>query len=78
MFTWPPLHTTTFAGVFTTGVGFTLMLKVCELPWHPFASGVTVMFDVIALFPLLVALNPLILSVPDVPVPIVPLLLLQL
>ena len=72
------LQTVMSAGAVTPGVGLTVILKVCAVPWQPLAVGVTVITAVAAVLPVLVAVNALILLEPEAAIPIELLLLLQL
>ena len=62
----------------TLGVGFTVMVKFCAAPGHPFANGVTVIVAVTGALVVLIAVNDGISPVPLAPRPIAVLLLLQL
>ena len=62
-----PLHTTWSDGSFTLGVGFTVIVKVSVGPLQttvPVNKGVTVMVEVTAKLPLLVAVNGAISPLP--------------
>ena len=67
-----------FGKVPTVGVGLTLIIKLCEIPLHPFANGVTVTVEVTATVPVFVAVNDPISPVPAAAMPILPLLVTQL
>ena len=77
-FTIALLQTVMSAGTVTDGVGLTVILKVCGVPGHPFAVGVTVTTAVAAVFPLLVAVNETMLPEPDAAMPMELFVLLQL
>lgn len=62
----------------TVGVGFTVKVNEAGVPTHPFAVGVTVMFEVIGAVPLLVALNGAIFPLPLLASPMDVLLFVQL
>lgn len=53
-----------FAGTTTVGVGFTVIEYVLGVPVQPLAVGVTVMVEVTAAEPVLVAVNAGVLPVP--------------
>ena len=74
-----PLHTVWLVGdTVITGVGFTFMVNVCIGPGQLFAVGVTVKLAVAVAVPVLTAVNDVIpLLVPEAPVPIEVLLLVQ-
>ena len=65
------------AGTVTAGVGSTVILKVCAVPWQPLAVGVTVITAVAAVLPVLIAVKAPMLPVPEAAIPIELLLLLQ-
>lgn len=71
------LHTVTFAGTVTVGVGLTVIVYVETGPTHVFAVGVTVTVPEIVKAVVLVAVNPGVLPEPLAPRPIAVLLLLQ-
>ena len=73
-----PLHNVWFAGVVTVGVGLTVMVKVCGVPGHALADGVTVIVPAIAVVPAFVAVKAAILPVPVDARPIAVLLFVQL
>ena len=58
-------------GKITKGDGLIAMVKLLGFPIQPFTVGVTVMFEVIVLFPLFIALKALMLPLPDDANPIV-------
>ena len=61
-----------------TGLGFTVILKVCVSPWHPEKLGVTVNMPIVGVEPVLVAVNEgRELPDPLAPMPIDVLLLFQ-
>ncbi len=62
----------------TLGVGFTVIVKVCEGPLHPLAKGVTFKFAVTGETPLLIVVKEGIFPVPDAAKPIEGLSLVQL
>ena len=67
----------TSAGVrvlFNTGVGLTVIVKLCGVPAHPSNEGVTVIVDVTGAVPEFVAVNEGILPVPLAPRPMLVLL----
>ena len=74
-----PLHTVWLVGdTVITGVGFTLMVNVCAAPGQLLAVGVTVKLPAVGAVPVLVAVKEDIpLLVPEAPVPIEVLLLVQ-
>ncbi len=60
-----PLHTTSFAGTLTAGVGLTVMVKLCGMPVHPLAVGVTVIVAITGAVVLLITVKlAMLLSVP--------------
>jgi len=59
------------------GGAFTVTVKVCDIPAHPFADGVTVITPVIDAVLLLVAVKEDIFPVPDAPRPMAVLELTQ-
>ena len=73
-----PLHKAWFEGAVTVGVGLTVIVKVCAVPPQPDADGVTVMVDVTAVVPALVAVKLAMLPLPLAPRPIAVLLFVQL
>ena len=54
-----------------------MIVKVCGVPGHPFAVGVTVMVEVTGVVPAFTALNAAMLPEPDAASPMVALLLVQ-
>jgi hypothetical protein len=64
-----PLHTTTFAGWVTVGVGLTVMVNVWGCPEQPSATGVTVIVATTGTVPVLTALKVAIFPVPLAPNP---------
>jgi len=73
-----PLHNAWLAGSATSGIGFTVMVKLCAVPGQPLAVGVTVMVAVMGALVVLVAVNTGIFPVPLAARPIAVLLLVQL
>ena len=77
-----PEHKAWFAGAFTVGVGFTVMVKFCGVPAHVAPAlvydGVTVIVPVIGVVPALVAVKLGMLPLPLAPKPIAVLLFDQL
>ena len=73
-----PLHNVWLLTALTVGVGFTVMVKVVELPGQPLADVLTVMVAVIGALVLLIAVNDPMLPVPEAAKPIVGLLFVQL
>lgn len=73
-----PLHTLSFAGCATFGIGLTVMVNVSGVPGQPAAVGVTVMVAVTGVLPLLLAVNAGIFPVPLAARPIEVLLFVQL
>ena len=73
-----PLHNVCGGTAVTSGVGFTVIVKVTGVPGQPFAVGVTVTVEVIGTVPVLTAVNVPILPVPEVPRPVAVLSLVQL
>jgi hypothetical protein len=73
-----PLQTVWLTGTNTVGTGFTVMVKNREVPWQPFATGVTVMKPDCGTLPVLTGLKEGILPVPLAARPIEGLLLVQL
>ena len=71
------LQSTLLAGVFTVGVGFTVILNTLAEPLQPFAVGVIVILAVDGLLPVFVAVKVPILPVPLDARPIAAMLLLQ-
>lgn len=65
-----PLQTNWLAGSTTSGVGFTVMVKLCEAPGQPFAEGVTVIVAVTGALVRLIALNAGIFPAPPAAKPI--------
>jgi hypothetical protein len=61
---WIPLHKDWLSTAFTTGVGFTKMVKVMGAPGQPLALGVTVMVAVTGALVVLVALKLAMLPFP--------------
>lgn len=49
----------------TVGVGLTVIVKLMDDPWHPFAVGVTVMVAVTGELPVLTAVNDVIRVDPE-------------
>ena len=60
------------------GVGFTVMVKICEAPVQPFAVGVTVKVAVTGVVPVLTAVNDPMLPLPEAGSPMELLLFVQL
>ena len=58
------------AGTVTTGVGFTVIVKLAGAPVHPFKVGVTVMVPDIGVTPVFVAVKAGVFPVPLAPRPI--------
>jgi hypothetical protein len=73
-----PLHNAWLDIVFTTGVGFTVIVNVPLVPVQPFADGVTVIVAVTGTEPVFAAANEDILPVPFAARPIDGVLLVQL
>jgi hypothetical protein len=78
-----PLHTVSFDGPATVGVGFTIIVNTCGVPKHVTAlnvySGVTVIVAVTGTFVILVAVKDgIVLLVPLAAKPILIVLLVQL
>lgn len=65
------------ATAFTVGVGFTCISNVVGVPVHPFADGVTVTVDVMAVVPVFVAVKEAMLPIPVPLSPVAVLLLAQ-
>jgi hypothetical protein len=65
-----PLHCTKLVIALTVGVGFTVMVKVFEVPGHPLAVGVTVMVATIGVVPVFTAVNAGMVLEPDPTIPI--------
>ena len=61
----------------TTGFGLTVIVNVVEGPGQAFAVGVTVIVDVITALVVFATVNVFISPVPDAPIPIAVLLLVQ-
>ena len=72
-----PAHTVWFAIAFTAGVGFTVMVKLTDVPPQPVEIGVTVMVAVIGAVVVLVAIKLGMLPVPEAARPMAVLLLVQ-
>ena len=72
-----PLHTRMLFGMFSLGVGFTVMLKLSGAPVQPFAAAVTAMIATTGVVPLLIAVNAGTSPIPEPPRPIVVLLFVQ-
>jgi hypothetical protein len=72
------LHKTWLAGCTTSGVGFTVMVKLCAGPVQLFASGVTMMVAVTGALVILTAVNDGIFPVPLAAKPMETSLLVQL
>jgi hypothetical protein len=72
-----PLHTVWLATEVTVGVGFTVIVNVCEPPIQVLAEGTTEIIPSVAIVPALVAVNEGILPLPDMPRPIVGLVFVQ-
>jgi hypothetical protein len=72
-----PLHTVWLVTADTVGVGFIVMVKICDGPLHVNADGVTVNVPAIGVVPLLVPVNAGMFPVPDEAIPIEELLLFQ-
>jgi hypothetical protein len=64
-----PLHMVCAVGVLTVGVGFTVILKFCEVPIQPLAVGITMTLAVSGVAPAFIAVKEAILPVPDAPRP---------
>jgi hypothetical protein len=62
----------------TVGEGLTVIVNVCGVPGHPLAVGVTVIVDVTAVVPVLMALKAAMLPLPLAASPMDVLLLVQL
>ena len=60
-----PLQITILDGTVTVGVGFTVMVYVLAVPGQLFTVGVTVIVELIGEVPVLVALKPAMLPVPE-------------
>ena len=73
-----PLHFVWSAGLSTVGVGLTVMVKETGVPGQPLAVGVTSIVPVIAVFPVLVAVNEAISPVPLAAKPMAVLVFVQL
>jgi hypothetical protein len=73
-----PLHTVCAEGTVTSGVGLTVMVKLCAVPIQPAAVGVTVMAALSGTMPVLTAVKAAMLPLPVAPRPTVVLLLDQL
>ena len=73
-----PLHTGWSVGLSTVGVGLTVMVKETGVPGQPLAVGVTSIIPLIAVFPVLVAVNEAISPVPLAPNPMAVLSFVQL
>jgi hypothetical protein len=59
-----PLQSAWFPGTITLGVGFTVIVRFCDIPIHPFAVGLTVIVAVIGAAVLFVAVKAAILPAP--------------
>ena len=73
-----PLHNVWLEGAVTLGVGFTVILKLCEVPVQLLAVGVTVIVAVTAAVPRLVAVNDAIFPEPEDARPILEVVFVQL
>lgn len=73
-----PLHSVWFDTVFTTGVGFTVIVSVLAVPVQPFADGVTVIVAVTGALVVFVAVNAGMLPAPLAARPIEVVLFVQL
>jgi hypothetical protein len=73
-----PLQRVWLAGCATSGVGLTVMVKLCAVPGHPLAVGVTVIVAVTGALVVLIAVNDGIFPLPLAASPIVGSLLVQL
>ncbi len=73
-----PLHKAWLAGIVISGVGFTVMVKLCAIPVQPNTEGVTVIVAVMGILVVLIAVNAGIFPVPLAVKPIEVLLLVQL
>ena len=73
-----PLHLVWLVGLVAVGVGLTVMVKVDGTPGQPVDVGVTVIVPVIAVFPVLVAVNEAISPVPLAAKPMAALVFIQL
>ena len=72
-----PLQSAWLDGTITLGVGYTVIVKFCDIPTQPFADGVTVMVAICVLLVLLVAVKEAILPAPAPESPIDIVLLLH-
>ena len=73
-----PLHFVWSAGLVTIGAGLTVMVKDSGVPGQPLIVGVTVIVPLIAVFPVLVAVNEAIFPVPLAANPMAALVFVQL
>jgi hypothetical protein len=73
-----PLHLTKFAIGFTVGFGLTVMVKVLGTPEQVLATGVIVIVAIKGVFPVFIAVNDGMEFVPEVAIPILVVLDVQL